>query len=743
MYFGYDGFKPNQYEAVTALMEGRDVLVIMPTGGGKSMCYQLPALIMPGISIVISPLIALMQDQVEALVRRNINARAFHSSLTNQERQDILKTLSDMCNGVSQTTFSNSSNSSTSLSSSSGLINQKGLKLLYTTPETLTSDSFYKILVRLYHKNLINFIAVDEAHCISEWGHEFRKSYRRIGKLRESLPSVPVIAATATATKNVMRDISCQLKLQDQKSCVASFDRPEIFYSVVFKAQLKSVYAHLKHFLQERMKIKKEEKNGQMVTVSDGCAIIYCHKRESCTQLAEQLTADGILTKAYHGKLSASERSNILTDFIRENIMVVVATVAFGMGIDKHNVRCVVHMEISGNMEAFYQESGRAGRDGSASYSLVYYSPEDADLREFLARKTLATQMEGSLPKASEHSCPVESTYRLRQMCENFACRRKAILGYFGEEVQKAVGVVKSKVQVKSENQSQSLSQTTDQDKKKFPCCDVCDQPEAVLSQIHSLTKTNPSFSNNERKKFGHSFQSYLNGAWEGVEEIEESDDEEEEYRQRKKEEDDNNERGFREDSLSDYDFSDDFSEIKSQSQNSQEFGKGFQSARQLMTTEPTDSDKISVFVVDRSNFKRIPEVGGMLRSRYIAEMIDSLEEKIRKIVQQELEDVQMATISEKQNYILQTLATLEHSQCFLVSKTISEYKENMKTLSKKLVDKKTKSEIQSLMGIKNDNSQPNLVQKKLPTVQRTDVFAQFGITVSKNNNNNNCNTKK
>jgi ATP-dependent DNA helicase RecQ len=371
-YFGYDQFRPLQGEIIQDALAGRDVFVLMPTGGGKSLCFQLPALMRDGLTIVVSPLIALMKDQVDALQTSGISATYLNSTLDREEAKARWRGL-----------------------------HRGEYRMLYVAPERLMLDAF---LERALNWNIAQF-AIDEAHCISEWGHDFRPEYRELKKLRKHLPDVPIIALTATATERVRADVIKELKLRDPRFYVASFNRPNLTYRVIPKTE---PYEQLLAFIRSRPK---------------DSGIVYCASRKSTESLARNLNEDGVSAKPYHAGLTNVERTKHQDAFLRDDVRVITATIAFGMGINKPNVRFVVHYDLPKNLESYYQETGRAGRDGLPSQCVLLFSPGDvAKQLHFIDEKT---EKEARIARA-----------QLQQMvhyAETRECRRAVLLEYFGE----------------------------------------------------------------------------------------------------------------------------------------------------------------------------------------------------------------------------------------------------------------------------------------------------------------------
>ncbi|MGI8889725.1 MAG: DNA helicase RecQ [Chthoniobacterales bacterium] len=372
-HFGYSAFRPLQEEIVRDALAGRDVFALMPTGGGKSLCFQLPALLRPGLTIVVSPLISLMKDQVDALQASGVAATFLNSALAGAEARNRLR-------GLYEGEF----------------------RLLYVAPERLMLDSFME---KVPEWN-VNQIAIDEAHCISEWGHDFRPEYRALSRLRELLPDVPMMALTATATERVREDILKQLNLREPRTYVASFDRPNLTYRVVPKA---SPYDQLLEFLRDR-----PNDNG----------IVYCASRKTADSIAARLNADRIAARPYHAGLEAMERAQNQEAFLRDDVRVVSATIAFGMGINKPNVRFVVHYDLPKNIESYYQETGRAGRDGLPSDCVLLFNAGDVVKQtRFIEEKS-----------ESEARIAREQLRQMVHYAETRACRRTTLLHYFAEE---------------------------------------------------------------------------------------------------------------------------------------------------------------------------------------------------------------------------------------------------------------------------------------------------------------------
>ncbi|XP_030646238.1 ATP-dependent DNA helicase Q5 [Chanos chanos] len=452
-HFGFEKFRSKQQEdVVKAVVEGdRDVFVCMPTGAGKSLCYQLPAVLARGITLVISPLIALIQDQVEHLRALNIPACSINSKLPAGERRLIL----------------------TDLESES-----PRLKLLYITPEMVASPSFQPCLNSLCARELLTCLAVDEAHCVSQWGHDFRPDYLKLGELRARLPGVPCVALTATAPKRVQEDIARSLRLRSPLCFSTPVFRSNLKYDVIFRDLLPDPYIHLHAFIKGAFGEESTDK---------GCGIVYCRTRESCEDVAHRLTKLGILAKPYHAGLKTADRTEAQNEWMEGKVPVIVATISFGMGVDKASVRFVAHWNLAKSLGSYYQESGRAGRDGLPSSCRIYYSPRDRDQLSFLIHKEVARKREKRGSEKEQDKAPILDFEAMVAFCEQEGCRHATISKFFGDKAPNCAGA-----------------------------CDYCRNPKAVRAQLERAaalsTRTGPAQSKKPSGPFGFDPELYAGG---------------------------------------------------------------------------------------------------------------------------------------------------------------------------------------------------------------------------------------
>lgn len=378
--FGYDSFRPPQDRIIDTVLSGRDAFVLMPTGGGKSICYQVPALVKDGTAIVVSPLISLMQDQVQALIGNGVEAAFLNSSLSAAEAAKVGQRLA-----------------------------RGEIKILYVAPERAMMPSFLAQFAEIK----LSLVAIDEAHCVSQWGHDFRPEYVKLGELRQRLPDIPFIALTATADRQTREDILLRLRLRKPEVFIAGFDRPNIRYLIRHKVDPE----------QQLFEFLKDRKNES--------GIVYCLSRKRTESVASDLIEAGFKAAAYHAGLSSEERKQVQSAFTKDEIQVVVATVAFGMGIDKPNVRFVVHYDMPKNVESYYQETGRAGRDGLPSDALMLYGAGDLMMvRRLIKSGENPAQVKIELAKLDS----------MVSIAEAYTCRRQLLLGYFGETLAKGCG---------------------------------------------------------------------------------------------------------------------------------------------------------------------------------------------------------------------------------------------------------------------------------------------------------------
>lgn len=377
--FGYDSFRPLQGEVVRHILQGKDTLALMPTGGGKSICYQIPAIILPGCAVVVSPLLALMKDQVDALNANGIAAASLNSSITQEEAASI------------RTRFRNNE-----------------LKLLYISPERLVFELTY-----LLKQGTVSLFAIDEAHCISQWGHDFRPEYTELHRLREEYPNTPLIALTATADEVTRLDIIKQLNIPKQNVFIDSFDRPNISLCVKTNLKKKDKFFEILSFLK-----KHPGESG----------IVYCLSRKNTEAVAAELVKNGYSAEAYHAGMEQEERIKVQENFLKDKTNIICATIAFGMGIDKSNIRWIIHYNTPKNMEGYYQEIGRAGRDGMPAETVLFYSESDLVMLAKFAEES------------GEKELQLEKLSRMQHYATSPVCRRRILLSYFGETLTKDCG---------------------------------------------------------------------------------------------------------------------------------------------------------------------------------------------------------------------------------------------------------------------------------------------------------------
>lgn len=380
-YFGYDKFRSNQEEIIEAVISGEDTSVIIPTGGGKSLCFQIPSIVREGVGVIISPLIALMENQVNALKTNGVNAVYINSTLTSQEKRKIIEK-----------------------------VENNKVDLMYVSPELIFTDRFFQWL----KQQKISLFAIDESHCLSQWGHDFRPEYTKLAALKEHFPTVPRMALTATANEMTRKEIRDIIGIKKENEFIGGFDRPNINYNIQDK-NIEEEFDQLLHYIQDNH--------------SKDTGIVYCLSRRRTEKVASHLRRSGLNAFFYHAGMSHVERAEVLKRFTEEENIIVVATIAFGMGIDKPNVRFVCHMDLPSSIEAYYQETGRAGRDGLPSVAWMLFGVEDIVKRENLIKEGNAEEFYKNIEKNN-----LKTMYTL---CEMATCRRQILIGYFGDHLDK------------------------------------------------------------------------------------------------------------------------------------------------------------------------------------------------------------------------------------------------------------------------------------------------------------------
>eukprot|EP00536_Pseudo-nitzschia_multiseries_P006563 jgi/Psemu1/286541/fgenesh1_pg.142_\ len=439
--FGLKSLRPQiQPEAIRCAMERKSQMIVLATGGGKSLCYQLPACLLGGVTIVISPLLALMKDQKEALQQKGIPAECINSSQTEKENKAILerlvpalypKSLGSSSSGSKKNSADINQNDNVAVASKQPAV------LLYVTPESIQTERMRAVLKTLHKEGRLSLFAVDEAHCLSTWGHDFRSSYRRLNYLRTTYPEIPCMALTATATPKVIADIQTELSLRKCPIQKGTFDRPNIFFKVKYKDGLDNPIEELVKSIKTRHKPSTSGNDGDSngVENKECSGIVYVHKREDTFMIARAISKAGITAAAYHAGLKKADRIAVQDGWSSGKILVAVATVAFGMGIDRHCVRYVIHWNLPKTIEGFYQEAGRAGRDGLPSHSILFFSPEDVIKYKYLIR------MQGGKSKGGEAEQrkaeknierKLEQLEEMQEYCTQMKCRRNVIIKHFG-----------------------------------------------------------------------------------------------------------------------------------------------------------------------------------------------------------------------------------------------------------------------------------------------------------------------